>query len=109
MLTFCAVADHGLVLESSLACCRSAPAIVSCIPLCELSVPVLKQLVLVLLRLWVLWNRRTRLVVSTLILFVLTQLTSIVCTAYVVASMMRESSELSVGTLTGLWCSLYGL
>jgi len=109
MLTFCAAAKHGLVLESSLACCLSAPATVSCIPLRELSVSVLKQIVLVLLRLWVLWDRRTRLVVSTLILFVLTQVTSVVCTAYVVASMMRESSELSVGILTGLWCSLDGL
>jgi len=43
---------------------------------------------LVLLRLWVLWDRRTSLVVSTLILFVTTQITSIVCTAYVVANMM---------------------
>lgn len=69
-----------------------------------LPVSVLMQIVLVLLRLWVLWDRRTRLVLSTLILFVLTQVTSVVCTAYVVSALMRESLELSVGALTGLWC-----
>ncbi|KAG1745035.1 uncharacterized protein EDB91DRAFT_1122210, partial [Suillus paluster] len=43
---------------------------------------------LILLRLWVLWERRTRLVVSTLILFLLTQTTSIICTSYIVCSML---------------------
>ncbi|OAX39839.1 hypothetical protein K503DRAFT_865114 [Rhizopogon vinicolor AM-OR11-026] len=59
---------------------------------------------LVLLRLWVLWDRRTRLVLSTLILFVLTQLTSIVCTAYVVASMIPSmvfDPDLHACMLTG--------
>ncbi|KAG1748122.1 hypothetical protein EDB19DRAFT_244743 [Suillus lakei] len=47
---------------------------------------------LILLRLWVLWDRKTRLVLVTLTLFLVTQITSIVCTAYVVSSMMRELS-----------------
>ncbi|KAG1772078.1 hypothetical protein EDD22DRAFT_861681 [Suillus occidentalis] len=43
---------------------------------------------LVLLRLWVLWDRKTRLVLATLPLFLVTQITAIVCTTYVVSSMM---------------------
>lgn len=43
---------------------------------------------LILLRLWVLWDRKTRLVLVTLTLFLVTQITSIVCTTYVVSSMM---------------------
>ncbi|KAG0696334.1 hypothetical protein DFH29DRAFT_209326 [Suillus ampliporus] len=43
---------------------------------------------LVLLRLWVLWDRRTRLVLATLILFMLTQTTSLVFTAYIVSTML---------------------
>ncbi|KAG2064738.1 hypothetical protein BDR04DRAFT_955331, partial [Suillus decipiens] len=43
---------------------------------------------LILLRLWVLWDRRTRLVIVTLPLFLITQITAIVCTTYVVSSMM---------------------
>ncbi|KAG2346083.1 hypothetical protein BDR05DRAFT_878983, partial [Suillus weaverae] len=43
---------------------------------------------LILLRLWVLWDRKTRLVLVTLPLFLVTQITAIVCTAYVVSSMM---------------------
>jgi hypothetical protein len=50
------------------------------------------QTVLILLRLWVLWDRKTRLVLVTLPLFLVTQITAIVCTTYVVSSMMRESS-----------------
>ncbi|KAG2044093.1 hypothetical protein BDR03DRAFT_940740 [Suillus americanus] len=43
---------------------------------------------LILLRLWVLWDRKTRLVLVTLPLFLVTQITAIVCTTYVVSSMM---------------------
>lgn len=43
---------------------------------------------LILLRLWVLWDRKTRLVLVTLSLFLVTQITAIVCTTYVVSSMM---------------------
>jgi hypothetical protein len=50
------------------------------------------QTVLILLRLWVLWDRKTRLVLVTLPLFLVTQITAIVCTTYVVSSMMCESS-----------------
>lgn len=43
---------------------------------------------LILLRLWVLWDRKTRLVLVTLPLFLVTQITAIVCTTYVVSRMM---------------------
>ncbi|KAG2098103.1 hypothetical protein BD769DRAFT_1513480 [Suillus cothurnatus] len=43
---------------------------------------------LILLRLWVLWDRKRRLVLVTLPLFLITQITAIVCMTYVVSSMM---------------------
>lgn len=46
--------------------------------------------VIVLLRLWVLWNRRTRLVVWTLLFFIATQIASVAVVSWVVVQMLRE-------------------
>lgn len=46
--------------------------------------------VIVLLRLWVLWNRQTRLVVWTLLFFIATQIASIAIVSWVVVQMLRE-------------------
>ncbi|KIK46862.1 hypothetical protein CY34DRAFT_75259 [Suillus luteus UH-Slu-Lm8-n1] len=89
ILTYATSGFSDDILSDSV-CIIPYPTVSQC--LYELSVSILTQTVLILLRLWVLWDRKTRLVLATLPLFLVTQITAIVCTTYVVSSMMRESS-----------------
>jgi len=81
----------GLEGYLSLACCKAWYAIG--VSVGTLSIATTNFLIL--LRLWVIWDRSPRLVLSTLTLFIVTQLVTIGCAAYVIYDLMPNLAILA--------------